>query len=267
MRSGQDGEKSRRRAKPERLPARAQSQGPARTVVCFCEKLGRRWGGPRALGKAALRFPAEAVKGFRKEIYELSCAPEPDSLATQTVQSDLGGGAARRGRGVELPPAVCKRYCMGLGTWFGLNGGGGSGGGWAPDHSCPDLLVWGGAQRRAPQILTSQVRGPGLYLPAGGGLFGPLCVPLALRTSGPLHPVWELLGPDPPWRRWWGEALLPGGHEGKSSDPRGQMGPEALLEGSLLRALETQRRRNCAPAHRCGMGFLAGKREETGVIL
>lgn len=120
MRSGQDGEKSRRRAKPERLPARAQSQGPARTVVCFCEKLGRRWGGPRALGKAALRFPAEAVKGFRKEIYELSCAPEPDSLATQTVQSDLGGGAARRGEGCGAATCSLQAVLHGAGdlVWF-----------------------------------------------------------------------------------------------------------------------------------------------------
>lgn len=49
----------------------------------------------------------------------------------------------------------------------------------------------------------------------------------------------------------------------EGSDPCGQMGHEASLEGSLfLTALESQRHGNCASAHRCGMGFSG--REERG---
>lgn len=85
---------------------RLWSQGPARAVMWLYGKLGRRWGGQRALGKAALQLPAEAVKGFRVEIYEQSCAPKHGNLAPPTVWSDLGV--------VEAAACTLQQNCTGV---------------------------------------------------------------------------------------------------------------------------------------------------------
>lgn len=67
MRVGAGGGKVGKKGKSRKAACRGS--GGKALPGRLCVKLGRRWGGQRALGKAALQFPAEAVKGFRMEIY------------------------------------------------------------------------------------------------------------------------------------------------------------------------------------------------------
>lgn len=69
----------------------------------WSQGLAMRRGCQRALGKAVLQFPAEAVKGFRMEIYYRRWAPNHRNLAL--------AGSEKSGQLWRLQPALCKQNC------------------------------------------------------------------------------------------------------------------------------------------------------------
>lgn len=206
------GEKSRR-AKPERLPARAAESRRCQDGCVVMREAWQAVGRPAGAWKGCASIPSGGSQGLQ----EGDLLAELCSGARQPGQADRaerpGGGGGAGGGGVELPPAVCKRYCMGLGTWFEWGEEGVEEGGRLTTAA---LTCWFGEGPRGERPKSSCPRSVarGFTSLLVEGSLGPS---VCLWPSGPLHPVWDLLGPDPPWRRWWGEALLPGAPGGEGA--------------------------------------------------
>lgn len=178
---------------------KVEKEGKSRKAACqgsggkalpgrLCVKLGRAEGGqPAGARKGCASTPSGGSQGLQDGdlLAELCSKPRHPGPADGSKRG-LGAAEAAACPWRELYRFPGDSVRMGVSE--------------SPRLTAAAQAGWFGEGPRAehPESSHPGSLAPGPYLPAGGGLFwAPLCAGPQDRV---LHPVWDLLGPGPPWR-------------------------------------------------------------------